>query len=117
MKNMSFMLTTEQVKNQTKTVTRRLGWWKLKTGDIIQPVEKGMGLKKGEKVVKIGCPIRVVSTRTEPLNHITTDDCRLEGFPTFSTLGFVTMFCLHNKCLGDVLANRIEFEYLNESGK
>jgi len=27
-RNMSFMLTTEQIKNRTKTVTRRLGWKK-----------------------------------------------------------------------------------------
>ena len=43
-RNMSFMLTTEQVRNKTKTVTRRLGWWFLKPGEIVNAVEKGMGL-------------------------------------------------------------------------
>ena len=48
-RNMSFAMTTEQVRNQTKTVTRRQGWRFLNAGDILQPVVKGMGLKKGEK--------------------------------------------------------------------
>jgi len=47
------MLTTSQIKNKPKTVTRRLGWWYLQPGNIINAVEKGMGLKKGEKVKKI----------------------------------------------------------------
>ena len=48
MRNMSFAMTTEAVRNQTKTVTRRFGWWFLKPGDMVQPVEKAMGLRKGE---------------------------------------------------------------------
>ena len=47
---MSFALTTEQVRNRTKTVTRRLGWATAKAGDIVQPIVKGQGLKKGERV-------------------------------------------------------------------
>jgi hypothetical protein len=49
-RNMSFMLTTEQVRNQTKDVTRRLKWLFLKSGDILNAVVKGIGLKKGETV-------------------------------------------------------------------
>lgn len=56
MRRMSFMLTKEQVLNQTKDVTRRNGWAFLKPGDLIQPVEKCMGLKKGEKQVLLGGP-------------------------------------------------------------
>ena len=40
-RNMSFMITKEQVRNRTKTVTRRLGWAFLKPGDIVNAVEKG----------------------------------------------------------------------------
>ena len=57
MRNMSFMLTTEQIKNRTKTVTRRLGWRNAKPGDVVQPIVKGQGLQKGETVQKIGGPI------------------------------------------------------------
>ncbi len=53
MRNMSFMLTTQQMQDRTKDVTRRVGWWFLKPGDVIMAVEKGMGLKKGEKIKRM----------------------------------------------------------------
>ena len=46
---MSFMLTTNQIIDETKDVTRRNGWENLKPGDRLRAVEKAMGLKKGEK--------------------------------------------------------------------
>lgn len=110
-RNMSFALTTEQAYNKTKTVTRRLGWWFLKPGDIVQQVEKGMGLKKGEKVKKIHL-IRVVDTYPECLHWITKDDVQKEGFPNMSPGEFVRMFCNHNKCAPDEIVNRIGFGYL-----
>jgi hypothetical protein len=56
-RNISFALTTAQVRARTKTVTRRVGWTFLKPGDLLQPVVKCRGLKKGERVEKIGGPI------------------------------------------------------------
>lgn len=56
-RNMSFSITTDQVRNREKNVTRRNGWWFLKSGDIVNAVEKTMGLKKGEKIKRI-CQIR-----------------------------------------------------------
>jgi len=109
---MSFAMTTKQVRNQTKTVTRRFGWWFLKAGDIVQPVEKAMGLKKGEKIQKIGCPIRIISTRKEPLNAITKEDVAREGFGSASAFWFVAMIRHHYRCAADKEINRIEFEYL-----
>lgn len=50
MRNMSFMLTPDQILNQTKTVTRRLGWATLKPGTLVRAVRKCQGLKKGEKI-------------------------------------------------------------------
>lgn len=52
MRNISFALTTEQIRNQTKTVTRRVGWANLKPGTLLQPIEKGQGLKKGDRARK-----------------------------------------------------------------
>ena len=72
-RNMSFSLTTGQIRNRTKTVTRRNGWWFLKSGDIVNVVEKAMGSKKGEKIKRI-CQIRIISTWAEPLSAITGDD-------------------------------------------
>lgn len=70
MRNMSFSITTKQMYAGTKDVTRRLGWWNLKVGDVVMAVEKGMGLKKGEKVKRI-YPIEIVSVSREPLQYIT----------------------------------------------
>ena len=111
-RNMSFAMTTEQVASQTKTVTRRCGWWFLRPGDVLQPVEKAMGLRKGEKIAKIGGLIRVVSVRKEHLNEIDDADCVMEGFPDFTPEEFVNMFCFHYGCQRDKEVNRIEFEYL-----
>lgn len=110
-RNMSFMLTTEQIKNRTKTVTRRLGWWFLRPGDILNACEKCMGLKKGERIRKL-CQIRVVSTYGIPLWSITHDDCIREGFPEMSPSESVRMFRIEMKCALDTKVNRIEFEYL-----
>lgn len=110
-RNMSFALTTDQVRNRTKKVTCRNGWWFLKPGDIVNAVVKAMGLKKGEKIERI-CQIRIVSTRGEPLNAITDEDVILEGFPEMNRLEFIEMYSTHNKCRQCDMVNRIEFEYL-----
>lgn len=111
MRRMSFALTKEQILNQTKTVTRRLGWKDLKLGEIIQPIEKGMGLKKGEKQILLGCPIKIVSISVQRLYQITWEDLRKEGFPNMSQEMFIDMFCKANKCDRKKRVYRIEFEY------
>jgi len=122
MRNMSFIMTTQAFRSRSKTVTRRLGWWFLKPGDIVMGVEKSQGLKKGEKVVRLG-PIRIVSTRKEQLCDIMLEGfegTRKEGFPGMEPSYFVGMFYNHNKrkCRAHgvrTLVNRIEFEYLEEN--
>lgn len=123
MRNMSFALTQQQVLQQTKEVTRRMGWLMLRPGHLIQPVLKGMGLKPGEAVVKLGPPIRVVSVRREPLRQLLDfpgsygfDECRLEGFGSHPTLQwpseFVAFFCgSHRGCTPETTITRIAFEY------
>lgn len=120
MRNISFALTTEQVRNHTKTVTRRLAWKNLKLGTLLQPVVKAQGLKKGERVEKIGGPIRVVSVRREFLDRLTCPDSgaygsievALEGFAYMTPADFVAFFCEQNGCRDDVFVTRIEFEYV-----
>jgi hypothetical protein len=111
MRNMSFSLTTEQIRNKTKFVTRRLGWRFLKVGEYVQVVEKCQGLKKGEKIKKITV-IKVVSTARQMLNEITQRDCFLEGFPKMTPKQFIKMFCNANKCPDDIEITRIKFEYV-----
>ena len=114
-RNMSFSMTTEQVRNKTKTVTRRVGWSFLKPGDTINAVVKAMGLKKGEKIERI-CQIWVKSIRREMLTKVTEEECIKEGFPEMTPDDFVLMFCLQNKTPTYFPTyfpvSRIEFEYL-----
>lgn len=125
-RNMSFALTTPQVEAGTKTVTRRLGWWDLKPGEVVQAVEKAMGLRKGEKIRKLRL-IRIVATRPEKLGRMAvkpygTDETTLEGFPPgtekHDPVKFIEMFCAANskggkKCTPATVVNRIQYEYLD----
>lgn len=111
-RNMSFRLTTQQIQQRTKTVTRRFGWYFLKPGDLVQPVRQGQGLKPGQKVQKLGPPIRIVSVRQEPLDRITQADVVREGFPGMTPNDFLQMFLEKypsRRPMDEV--NRIEFEY------
>ena len=94
-RNISFSMSTEAVRNRTKTVTRRLGWDFLKPGDLLMACEKCQGLRKGEKVKRLGL-IRVVSVRSELVGDIdlfyTDEECVKEGFPHLTTKQFEVMF-------------------------
>jgi len=111
MRNMSFAMTTEAILDGTKTVTRRFRWLFLKPGDLVRPVYKGMGLKKGEKIRRLRGPLRIVSVRIEPLCDMTDAECVLEGFPQMNAREFVAMLCAHYKCHSEKVVNRIQFEY------
>lgn len=121
-RNISFALTTEQIRNRTKTVTRRLGWKNLKKGDILNACVKCMGLKKGEKPEKL-CQIRVVAVRLERLSMMCErvyklygkEEAKKEGFPQMDGAGFVDMFCANMMCDSETKVTRIEFEYLEEA--
>lgn len=126
MRNMSFALTEQQIRDETKTVTRRLGWEKLKAGELVRPVRKCMGLKPGQKIEPIRAPIRVVSIRRERLDRLTEDieygieEVRREGFGDHLTYSwpteFVKFFCgTHRPCEPGWLITRIEFEYIPDS--
>lgn len=112
---MSFALTKEQIRNRTKTVTRRLGWQSLKPGDLIIAVEKVRGLKKGDKLKKIGL-LRCIKNDAVQLNgsSLTAEDVDREGFPGGDPIDFAEMFCRNMKCDRDVMVQRIEFEYVDE---
>lgn len=120
-RNISFALTTEQIRNRTKTVTRRLGWKDLKPGTVLMACEKCQGIKKGE-LVRLGL-IRVVSVRQESLLKLMRDEsygqleATREGFPHLNGEQFVAMFCDHMRplfgCVTEV--TRIEFEYVEPS--
>jgi len=122
---MAFSKTTQAFKEDRKDVTRRFGWEYLKPGDHFMAIEKGQGLKKGEKVVRLGeciCinnddepvdgiiqyPIRGFSAR--PGQLIVVPECEREGYPELNPVQFVEMFCKMNKCKPSDCIRRIEFE-------
>ena len=111
MRHMSFMHTTPQMHDRSKTVTRRKGWENLKPGDRLLAVEKGQGLKKGEKVKPI-CVIEVVNNWREYLQTITSSDVKKEGYPLMSKREFILMFCEHMRVLPITKISRIEFRYV-----
>ncbi|MEL6109853.1 MAG: ASCH domain-containing protein [Planctomycetota bacterium] len=112
MRNISFALTTEQFRNRTKRVTRRLGWKFLKGGEHLMGCEKCQGLKKGQTVNRLG-EIVVEDARREPLNAIDQDDVIAEGFPDMTPDEFVEMFCRHNRCAPDEEITRIAYDYVD----
>jgi hypothetical protein len=119
MANMSFFLTTAQFKAKTKTVTRRFAWWNIQPGQIIQAVEKSQGLKKGEKINRLGL-IRIVSVEVERADAIihradSLSELGREGFNDFTPQEFVQMLCEANNKKPSDPVNRIEFEYVDEN--
>jgi hypothetical protein len=116
MRNISFALTTPQFLDESKDITRRLGWENLKPGDALMACEKCQGIKKGEQMVKLG-EIIVMSVTREPLHRMTADalygreEVIREGFPEMSAGEFVDMFCKHMKCLPSQIVTRIEFRH------
>lgn len=113
MRNMSFSLTERQFRDGTKDVTRRLGWTFLTRGDHFMGVRKAMGLRKGEKIERLG-ECRAVSVRRERIDACTDEDAAREGYPELSGQQFALLFCKHMGCRMDSLVTRIEFERVLE---
>lgn len=114
-RRMAFSKTIPQMYARTKDVTRRRlnpgkGWDLLRPGDRITAIEKGMGLKKGERQTVIG-EIEVVSVRREALCEVTHDDVAREGFPGQGADWFLRKF----GGAREQLVLRIEFRHVEAS--
>lgn len=110
-RNMSFAMTTTQFEAKSKEVTRRFGWWFLKSGDVICGVEKARGFKAGEKIWRLEL-IEVVYTRSESRCDISQEDVVRECFPDWTPEQFVSMLVTHYRVLPSSPVNRIEYRYL-----
>lgn len=114
-RNMSFALTERQFLDGSKTVTRRMGWEKLRADDVLMGVRKAMGLRGGEKIVRLGL-IRVTWVNRERLDGIDQIECKREGFPDMTPEEFIAFFCVsHKGCTPATLITRIAFRHLNDS--
>lgn len=108
---MSVALTTAQVSDRTKTVTRRLGWLMLQPGDQLTLCPKVRGRRPGEPLDRIAT-VEVTSVRREPLNAITANDVAAEGFPGMTPEKFVSFFTsTHRDCEPGTIVTRIEWRY------
>lgn len=115
-RNMSFSLTTDQIRDRSKDVTRRIAWLMIKPGDIVTACVKCMGLKPGEKIERLG-NIRIVKVTREPLSAIRNESigAAREGFPDMTSDEFIEMFCKHMNVTEDAIITRIEFEHMEAS--
>jgi hypothetical protein len=111
------MLTWPQILDETKDVTRRLGFDFARPGMLLLGVQKARGVRvedRGQTKV-----IEVVSVRPEEIGDITPDEVRREGFPKMSPIQFIDFFLAHMKRDREGLrttpytwVNRIEFKYV-----
>jgi hypothetical protein len=118
---MSCALTIDAVRNRTKTVTRRSvdSWKTLKIGDHLTLVEKGMGIPKGGKVVRLA-EVEVMWVGICALEDITPAEVKAEGFPGKSPQWFIDFWLSSHPnafedCAGDTPVRRIEWRYLEAS--
>ena len=92
-RRMSCAITVDAVRTRTKTETRRHvdSWRTLTAGDRLTLIEKGMGLKKGDRQVKLA-DVVVTNVRVEPLSAMTEEACTAEGFPGWTVERFAAMW-------------------------
>ena len=118
---MSCSMTIPQVRDGSKTVTRRAPatWEQLQVGDHLVLIEKGMGLPKGAKQVAIREAV-VVDVRLEQLASVTEAECAAEGFPDMTPTEFMVFWANgHSVRWSDpsellaVVCRRIEWRYVN----
>lgn len=109
-------MTTDAVRDRSKTVTRRAGWTYLKPGDRLTLCAKVQGRKPGEPLDRIA-DVEVVECWREPLDFITDAEVALEGFPGMSRMEFMQRFFIDAQGIhpsDDV--TRIRWRYIEGGG-
>jgi hypothetical protein len=110
---MAVSLTETQVRDRTKTVTRRVGWRMLRVGDQLTLCRKVMGRRRGEPLERIAV-VEVTDLRRERLDAISMADVIAEGFPQMTPADFVGFFCgTHRGCGPETEVTRIQWRYLD----
>ncbi|MGV9838027.1 hypothetical protein ACWDUL_28035 [Nocardia niigatensis] len=117
---MAVSLTESQVRDRSKTVTRRMGWRNLRPGERLTLCRKVMGRRRAdgrvEPLVRI-VDVEVLAVGRERLGAITPDEVVAEGFPEMTPAQFVEFFCgSHRGCTPDSTVTRIQWRYLPPAG-
>jgi hypothetical protein len=123
---MSVAFTEQAVRDRSKTVTRRKGWWKdkhgrrlVKPGDRITLCRKVMGRKRGEPLERIA-EVQVVSVTRHRLSSLLTSpsgalEMEREGFPGMWPAQFIQQYFVDAQDMSaDAEVTRIEWRYLDE---
>ncbi|MEV6073391.1 hypothetical protein AB0L82_43175 [Nocardia sp. NPDC052001] len=118
---MAVSLTEPQVRDRSKTVTRRTGWRNLRAGQRITLCRKVMGRRRRdgsvEPLVRI-TDVEILEVTPERLADITRDEVVAEGFPEMNPQEFVEFFCrTHRGCTPDSTVTRIQWRYLVPDGQ
>lgn len=137
---MSVALTTDAVRDRSKTVTRRLGWWcdkngrrLLHVGDQLTLCPKVMGRKPGEPLERI-VTVDVVDVRRERLADMLDSDVPREAVEVvpgrFSAIyrsgpfdgwppafAWREWFCEQMNATPDTIITRIEWAYPEGGGQ
>ena len=128
---MSVAFTEAAVRDRTKTVTRRKGWWEdkngrrmVKPGDRLTLCRKVMG-RKGAPLLRIA-EVEVVHVQRHALSDLLTcdpqearEEMRNEGFPSMDPAEFIRRYFVEAQGMdvGDFVT-RIEWRYLDaEAGE
>lgn len=118
MRLMSFSITTRQFRERTKSVTRRSGWRSLRAGDRVMGAEKCMGLRRGQRVQRLGA-IEITDVRREPLSRMLDEpaygraECIREGFPELTPAAFVDLYCRANRSRPTDDVTRLAFAHVD----
>jgi hypothetical protein len=113
---MAVALTLEQVRDRSKTVTRRKSWMQkgrfmLAPGGPLVLCEKVQGREPGEPLVRI-VTVTVVGVRRERLDAVTPADVIADGFREYTPDLFVAFFCrAHLGCGSAGMVTRIQWAY------
>jgi hypothetical protein len=115
---MSVAMTEQPVVDRTKTVTRRLNWWRdkngrrlLKRGDRLTLCRKVQGRKPDELIVRLA-EVQVTGIRRERLDSLTDREVKLEGFPGMSPGEFIERFFKPQGIGRAHTVTRIEWRYI-----
>lgn len=120
---MSVAFTEDAVRDRTKTVTRRKGWWKDKNGrrllypsDRLTLCRKVMGRNPGEPLVRL-VDVEVVNVRRELLCAIRDacpEEIAREGFPGMTADEFMQRYFIDAQRVHPLdHVTRIEWRYLD----
>ena len=116
MRLMSFRMTIDQIKDRSKTVTRRFGWKDLHVGTRLCAVDRSpRGMRDGEDVERLAV-IEVVSVERGYLDDLEMQfpgDAVLEGFPELTDAEFTRHFCQLMKIHPHTQVTRVEFRYVD----